>query len=649
MVFFLCVCLNLSAQTDNYLHELQNLADISRLSLYRMGEIEQLSSYDRTGGNDDGFSGKYSFVRKEAEGLVIADLKGPGVINRIWTPTPEADTIKFYFDGEKTPRISIPFIELFTGKSNPFVSPLCGNAIGGFYCYLPIPYEKSLKIVFTGKIFRFHQIEYRSLTEKEKMKSFSISMIDNYKDILKKIRDVWSKQISPLEAYRAHLKAKKINLNLQPGVEENIFELKNGGRIVGIEFGAGSDLLQAYRKVMITARWDNEGKKALDLPLHDFFGFAFGKSAMQSILLGSNQTKLYSYLPMPFDNSAEIKLKYDKISANDPDELLISGTIYYTEDKRDKNLEGKLYAQSRRVYNGAKAVPHTIANVTGKGHYIGTILIAQGLEDGHTYFFEGDDIATIDGKMKFHGTGSEDYFNGGYYAVPDKWDTGLSLPIHGSLAYNQMTSRTGGYRFYLADKLNFDQSFKLTIEHQPQDSVNVKTDYASVGLFYAEKPQFENAEIRIDDQVTQISHVDKLTPQGMSFSLYWNATADYQNPTIVFGLKKSDEWFTSIDMEAIPIVLVSLNGLDNGRYKLYIEYGKTDHGSPFSIWQRSKQISGWIPTDIEMPLDKGKTIYVGNIDITEELKAITLRKKLADNASVRVYKFLFEKVESPKK
>ena len=109
---FICAFLNLPAQTDNYRQELQNLVDISRLSLYRAGDIEQLSSYDRTGGNDDGFSGKYSSIRKDPEGLVIADLKGPGVVNRIWTPTPDADTVKFYFDGEKTPRISIPVYRL---------------------------------------------------------------------------------------------------------------------------------------------------------------------------------------------------------------------------------------------------------------------------------------------------------------------------------------------------------------------------------------------------------------------------------------------------------------------------------------------------------------------------------------------------------
>jgi hypothetical protein len=648
-ILFICAFLNLQAQTDNYRQELQNLADISRLSLYRAGDIEQLSSYDRTGGNDDGFSGKYSSIRKDAEGLVIADLKGPGVVNRIWTPTPDADTIKFYFDGEKTPRISIPFIDLFTGKSYPFVSPLCGNQIGGYYCYLPIPYEKSLKIVYTGKTLRFHQTQFRSLTEKEKMKSFSIGMLSGYKDMFEKIEALWSKQISPLESYGNKLKTKKINLTLKPGVEENIFEIKTGGRIVGIEFGAGSDLLQAYRKVMLTANWDDETKNAIQLPLHDYFGFAYGKPAMQSLLLGSNKTKLYSYLPMPFDNSAEIKLKYDKTKASDPDELMISGTIYYTEDKRDAKNEGKLYVQSRREYNIPQGVPYLISDVKGKGHYVGTILIAQGLEEGHTSFFEGDDCTTIDGKMRMHGTGSEDYFNGGWYAVPDKWDRGISLPIHGSLEYNLMTARTGGYRFYLSDKMNFNESFNLTIEHQPEAKNNVKADYTSVALFYAEKPHFENTEIRIDDKVTVIPHREKLTAQGMLFSLYWLATADYQDPAIIFGLKKSDSWTAKIDIEGVPIVQISLPGLDNGRYKLYVEYGKTENGSPFSIWQRSEQISGWFPTDIETPADKTKTEYAGEIEITDELKTITLRKKRADDTSVKILSFLFEKINDTEK
>src|SRR5215203_5822605 len=70
--------------------------------------IGSVSSYDRTGGNDDGFRGTYSFVRREPGGLVIADLKGPGVVYRVWTATPSDDVVEFYFDGEASPRLRLP-------------------------------------------------------------------------------------------------------------------------------------------------------------------------------------------------------------------------------------------------------------------------------------------------------------------------------------------------------------------------------------------------------------------------------------------------------------------------------------------------------------------------------------------------------------
>jgi hypothetical protein len=211
-----------------------------------------------------------------------------------------------------------------------------------------------------------------------------------------------------------------------------------------------------------------------------------------------------------------------------------------------------------------------------------------------------------------------------------------------------MTSRTGGYRFYLSDKLNFNESFKLTIEHQPDVQNNVKTDYTSIGFFYAEKPNFQNTDIRIDNKVRKVAHRDRLTPQGMVFSLYWLATAEYQDPSIVFSLKKSDSWTAKVDPESVPIAQVLLHGLDNGRYKLYVECGKTESGSPFSIWQRSTQISDWISTDRWMPDEGGKMVQAGDIEITEEIKTITLRKKVNDDASVRIYSFVFEKIEAGK-
>ena len=142
--------------------EVKLLKSIDQLPQYRHNQlIDQESSYDRTGGNDDGFSGKYSQIRKEKGNLILADFEGPGVVNRIWTPTPTEDTLLFYFDGEKDPRLKIRFMDLFSGKVYPFIKPVVGNEIGGYYCYIPIPFKKSLKIVFQGEKIMFHQIQYR--------------------------------------------------------------------------------------------------------------------------------------------------------------------------------------------------------------------------------------------------------------------------------------------------------------------------------------------------------------------------------------------------------------------------------------------------------------------------------------------------------
>ena len=122
--------------------ELKSLSDIYLLPVYSGADYTaQVSSYDTTGGNDDGFSGKYSFIKRNTDStLVLFDQHGPGVINRIWTPTPTDDTLDFYIDSDDKIRFSISYRDLFSGEVFPFVQPLCGNQLGGFYSYIPVSY-----------------------------------------------------------------------------------------------------------------------------------------------------------------------------------------------------------------------------------------------------------------------------------------------------------------------------------------------------------------------------------------------------------------------------------------------------------------------------------------------------------------------------
>ena len=74
--------------------------------------------------------------------------------------------------------------------------------------------------------------------------------------------------------------------------------------------------------------------------------------------------------------------------------------------------EGKFYSVWRREKTPL-GIFHKFAAQKGKGHYVGTIHQAQGLRPGMTLFFEGDDSTYVDNKMRLHGTGSEDIYNGG--------------------------------------------------------------------------------------------------------------------------------------------------------------------------------------------------------------------------------------------
>ena len=72
-ILFLCVlslCISIQVfsqkQTYKWTDEIELLKNIDQLPVYRSDQlVEQMSSYDRTGGNNDGFYGTFSYIRKE--------------------------------------------------------------------------------------------------------------------------------------------------------------------------------------------------------------------------------------------------------------------------------------------------------------------------------------------------------------------------------------------------------------------------------------------------------------------------------------------------------------------------------------------------------------------------------------------------------
>lgn len=466
------------AQDNASIQDLYKIEGLPRLRHFV--KVGSLSSYDRTGGNDDGFSGKYSFIRKEDDGLVIGELNGPGVITRIWTPTPNDSPLEFFFDGEKEPRLVVPFRQLFQGDHAPFLAPLAGSGGGGFYSYLPIPFQRSCKIRLRGPKMQFFQINYALYEPSLRIASFDPTDRTIETEI-RKVNDFWSSgriaaSVDGAERHRGeHV--------LESGKSATIFESNSGGRVMAIRLSPASAFAGPDRSMILKATWDGDSNPAVLAPVGDFFGYSFGDPSARSLLIGTDQDIAYAYFPMPFDHTGKIEVVSEKESGAP---VHFISEVYSTSEAR-KNDEGRFYAQWRRENPVPQGNSFTFLDVQGNGHLVGAMLQAQGIEPGQTLFFEGDDEATIDGDLSIHGTGSEDFFNGGWYDVPGRWNGRFSLPLSGALDYQKSMGRTGGYRLMLNDAYVFHKSLKFTIEHGGEGN-KVAADYAAVSFFYLEHP-----------------------------------------------------------------------------------------------------------------------------------------------------------------
>jgi hypothetical protein len=457
-------------------------------------KVAAFSSYDRTGGNDDGFSGKYSFIRKEAAGLVIAEMKGPGVVYRIWTPTPTADPIKFYFDGEAQPRIQMPFSDLFTGTRAPFRAPLAGSGGGGYFAYVPIPFAKSLKIVIDGPKVQFHQVNYAIYPEGFPIASYSPAETPEYQAAVKRARELFGSPGADITKYTipggAAGRWTRVKKSIAPGARAVLFESSQPGRIAGLRIGPAASLAGKARALVLRAYWDGDTRPAIDVPAGDLFGYAWGRPSMKSLVVGTAGETNYIYLPMPFDQSARIELE-NEAASGPPVE--VEAEVCFAPAPRAKD-EGRFYAVWRRENPSVDGKPFTLLETQGRGHIVGTILQSQGQQPGNTWFFEGDDVVTLDGEMAIHGTGSEDAFNGGWYDLPGRWYSAFSFPLSGCLGYFKPLGRTGAFRFFLTDAYAFRKSALFTIEHGGENN-SIPVDYAATTFFYSDTPPAGSAPL----------------------------------------------------------------------------------------------------------------------------------------------------------
>ena len=475
--------------------------DLSRLPRFSETRSVRFSSYDRTGGNDDGFSGLSSRIRIDQRGEhVLAEMNGPGCVKRIWMTWPgRSVNIRIYIDGAEEPLFNLPIDRLFSGRLPPFVAPWVGGDkqfSGINFSYIPIPFEKNIRITTTGGI-HFYQIDAHRYPNGSKVNSFRLPFPEEERERLTRSRDALARLSSDVSidmpwtvAVDESDESFRSAFTVAPGENGTIFESERPGEIVDLRLSCDDDRASLRRTVLL-AWWDGEEEPSVRVPLADLFGSAFQPGTVRSAALIVSENRALIRWPMPF-TSAKLAIR------NTGEKPVACETAFLLRKAEDLDRKGRFHAQWNRT-DAWDGKPVSIAKLSGRGHYVGTLFSALAARTGS--FLEGDEtiIADADTAGAIRGTGTEDYFNSGWYFAHEA----SGLPFHGTVFKREDPApRLSVFRHHLTDRISFGKSFLFDLEHGEGNNAG-GTSYSIVAVWYQEEPHLAGKPSSFEESIPE--------------------------------------------------------------------------------------------------------------------------------------------------
>ncbi len=470
----------------------RELRDLGLLSRLRDPGARMIgfSSYDRTGGNNDGFNGTYSKIRVEGGNSVLAEVDGPGIIQRIWfTHTVgerpglldgKREHIRFYLDGSPHPALDIPLEELFSGDHSLFPAPLVTRGSGGFACYVPVPFRNGCKVLVEGQGVRFYQIGILRLPREGSITTFTDGPDTPLRDETRRAAAFWADPEKGLGEELAGAQVAKYEIDAHGGSTHQFVLPPAPATIRSLELTPAGGTADAWKSARLRVAWegDDTTAPAVDVPIGPAFGMAYGSATYRSLLVGQGDRTWTNRYPMPYRRQGILRIDTDKP---------LKGTVLVRYEKGVADDAGYFRANLREALPTKKDEDFAWLREQGRGHFAGVFLMTEG-KAKLPYWLEGDDRFKVDGTLAVHGTGSEDYFNCGWYALEGRLDRPGTYPSYGFPVYKNQGEQwqVAAYRWHLADPVPFSKSIEAGIEH---GGVNdFIADYRAVVFWYSEKP-----------------------------------------------------------------------------------------------------------------------------------------------------------------
>ena len=471
----------------------------------------QFSSYDHRsrlpGGpdwfaNSDGFGGEpipnFEKVLKapNADGVgeyLIADVKGPGAIVRLWTAAISGD-VRMYIDGADRP--------VYEGSANDFfhrpyhhfpqMSEIDAERFGRTVrqrdaSYAPIPFGKRLRVVWTGNVrqIHFYQLQVRLYEKGTSVVSFRPQDIADYRETIDKVTSVLC---DPDQSFASSPQRPQLfDASLAPSEEKSVVQLDGPAAVRQLTLRlVARDMDLALRQTVLEVTCDDYPRPQVQCPVGDFFGAAPGVNPYQSLpfTVRPDGTMVCRFV-MPFERSCRVEL-----SNRGDQPVSARGSVLpmpFAWDQRAMHFRARWRADHDLIASGQQVqdLPFLLAH--GQGVYVGTVSYLMNPSDVPTpygnWWGEGDEKVLVDDEPtpSIFGTGSEDYYNYSW-SSPDIF----IFPYCGQPRNDGPGNRgyVTNYRWHILDPIPFRENIRFYMElfsHEPTPGMS----YARIGYHYA--------------------------------------------------------------------------------------------------------------------------------------------------------------------
>lgn len=402
----------------------------------------------------------------------------------------------------------------------------------GHNFFIPIPFQKSIRVVGGKDWGHYYQISYTQFPKDTKIPSFTNMFNNEERAALQRANDLWGRR-GPKLFIAEDAQEKSVQMTLKPGEEQQIADFKQSGAISSIIMQRPlierESSVVTLRQLSISITWDNDKAPAVWAPLGDFFGTGAGENLYASMMTGMTKDSYYANWYMPYERARVVIRNDDKTEhtlnfsihteqvQGDVAALLRYHCKWHRDDFSGFNREqlegerwpdwpvlkvdgaaGRFCGFQAHMWNPfhlwndghklsyQKAFPQGDAFKPGGSKY--QFYIQEVAK--HFWWGEGDEKFFVDGEKmpSTFGTGSEDYF-GFAWGRSEAYDSALQAQPRngaadkiGSVADKNGPGNIGHItmlRWQIADNIPFQHSFEAVIEKYHPNAWPLLNAYAA--------------------------------------------------------------------------------------------------------------------------------------------------------------------------